>query len=65
MNKPEYRQAVKQARRIFGYVQISQTRRQAVRLSKAKALGLICQVDDDNAIAAMWADDDHAFLLVG
>ena len=65
MDKKEYRQAVKQARRVFGYVQISQTRRQAVRLSKVKALGLICQVDDDNAIAAMWADDDHAFLLVG
>jgi len=65
MTKKEYRQAVKQAQRIFGYVQITAERRQAVRLSKVKALDLIRQVDDDSEIGATWADDDHAFLLVG
>ena len=65
MDKKEYRQAVRQAQRVFGYVQITATRRQATRLSKTRALDLIRQVDGDSEIGATWADDDHAFLLVG
>jgi len=60
----EYKRAVKQATRIFAYVKITDTRRQAMRVSKVRALELIRQVDGDD-VNAIWADDDHAFLLVG
>jgi len=60
----EYRKAVKQARQVFVYVKIAATRRQAMKASKVKALGLISQVGDGD-VNATWADDDHRFLLVG
>ena len=64
MDAKEYRQAVKEAKRIFAYVKITDTRRQAMRVSKVKALELIRQVNGDD-VNATWADDDHTFLLVG
>ena len=64
MDNKEYRQAVKQAQRIFVYVKVAETRRQALRVSKVKALELICQVNGDE-VNAIWASDDHNFLLVG
>ena len=64
MDAKEYRQAVKEAKRIFAYVKITDTRRQAMRVSKVKALELIRQVNGDE-IEATWASDDHTFLLVG
>ena len=64
MDAKEYRGAVKEAKRIFAYVKITATRRQAMRVSKVKALELIRQVNGDE-IEAAWASDDHTFLLVG
>lgn len=65
MNKKEYARAIREAKRIFGYIRITETKRQAVRLSKVKALALVGQVTDDDTINAMWASDDQSFLLVG
>jgi len=64
MTKKEYEAAVRKADRIFGYIQIVDTKR-PVRLSKAKALGLARLVPDDAQIDAAWADGEQAFLLVG
>ena len=65
MTRAEYRRAVKQATRVFGYIQITAERRQAVPLSKIKALELIRQVPHNAQVDASWADDDQVFLLVG
>ena len=43
MTKKEYKTAVRKAKRIFGYVKITDQKRQAVQLSKAKALSLVQQ----------------------
>jgi len=65
MTKKEYKTAVRKAKRIFGYVKITDQKRQAVQLSKAKALSLVQQVPDDAKVGAMWASEDQMFLLVG
>jgi len=65
MDKKTYKQAVKEARAIFVYVAVSTSRRQALRVSKVKAIELVRQVDDGAKIGAIWASDDHNFLLVG
>lgn len=67
MTKSEYERAVKSARCVFAYIQISGARRQAVQLSKVKAAALIGQVPDGDDVSATWASDDQQFrvLLVG
>ena len=65
MTQAEYRQAVKRAQRVFGYIQIAVKERRPVRLSKTKALELLRRLPDDAQIDAEWADGDQAFLLVG
>ena len=64
MDNTEYRKAVKSAKRVFAYVQVTETRRQAMRVSKVKALELVRQVNGGN-VNAIWASDDHNFLLIG
>jgi len=64
MTKTEYEAAVRRARKVFGYVQLVDSKR-PVRITKTGALSLARQVPDDAEINAMWADDDQAFLLVG
>lgn len=65
MNKAQYLKACRKAKRVFGYIQITEARKQATRISKAKAAGLVSQVSDHDKIDAEWADDEHTFLLVG
>lgn len=65
MKKAEYKKAVKRSVRIFAYVQVTAVRRQAVRLSKAKALALVVQVPDGDDVSATWASSEHRYLLVG
>ena len=64
MTKKEYTRAVRKAQRVFGYIQIVDTKR-PVRLSKAKALDLAKLVPDDAQIDASWASENQMFLLVG
>lgn len=65
MTKAEYTKAVRRATRVFAYIQVTETRRQAVRLSKVKAVGLVGQVPGGGQVNAEWADDDERYLLVG
>ena len=65
MTKTEYRQAVREAQRVFGYIQIAVKERRPVRLSKAKALELLRRLPDDAQIDAMWASEYQEILLVG
>ena len=64
MTKKEYTRAVRKAQRVFGYVQLVDSKR-PIRITKTGALSLARQVPDDAEINAMWADNDQAFLLVG
>jgi len=64
MTKKEYKAAVRKARKVFGYVQLVDSKR-PIRITKTGALSLARQVPDDAEINAMWADDDQVFLLVG
>ena len=64
MTKSEYRRAVRQAERVFGYIQVANSKR-PVRLAKAKALALAKLVPDDAQINAEWASEHQEILLVG
>jgi predicted RNA-binding protein associated with RNAse of E/G family len=64
MTKNEYTRAVRKANRIFGYIQIANSKR-PTRLSKAKALNLVNHVPDDAEINAEWATEEQTVLLVG
>ena len=63
MTITEYRNAVKAARRILGFVQFSETRRGSMKLSKRAALAMVAHYDGD--VDAIWVDDGHTILLVG
>jgi len=66
MTKREYRRAVADARRVIGFVTISDNRLGGVRISKRQALFLINAVPDDKPIFAEWGDaPDNTFLFVG
>jgi hypothetical protein len=65
MNKREYRKAVKRARLVVGFIQISKRRKVGTRISKKGALLLIRHIPDDDQINAVWADDDQEILFVG
>jgi len=65
MKKREYLKAVKRARRIFAYIHMTDRRNAPVRISRAKACGLVSQIGDDDTIRAKWASDDKLFLLIG
>ena len=65
MTKTEYRQAVRKAQRVLGFIQITDSRQRGFRLSKAKALTLIQTVPDDEPINAKWMSEDQEFLVVG
>lgn len=65
MDKATYLKAVRKAKRIFGYVQITDIRKQATRISKPKAAALVSQCAESDTIDAIWADGTEAFLLIG
>lgn len=63
MSAIEFKQAVKAASRILGFVQFAETRRASMRLSKRAALAMIRGYD--GIIDAIWVDDEHSILLIG
>ncbi len=65
MTKAQYLKAVKRARRIYAYVQVTDARKVATRISHASAELLVCQVARGDAIDAAWADDDRRTLVIG
>ena len=67
MNIAEYKAAVRRAKQIHGFIAITQKRRRAIKLSKAKALSLLHPRIDrvDGPIDAIWADGEKTILLVG
>ena len=65
MTKSEYLKSVRQAKKIFGYIQMTTKRPVPTKISKSKALALVSQIGDDDEIRASWAGDDKFFLLIG
>jgi len=65
MTKREYLRSVRRSRKIFGCIQITDTRMVPTKISKKKALELVSQISDDDEIHASWARNDNLYLLVG
>lgn len=65
MDKATYLRSVKKAKRIFAYVQITERRKVATRVSKNRAAQLARQLEATDDVDAMWASKEQRFLLVG
>jgi len=65
MDKVTYLRSVKKAERVFAYVQITERRKVATRVSKNRAAQLARQLEATDDIDAMWASEEQHFLLVG
>jgi len=65
MDRRTYLRAVKKAQTVLCYVQIADNRRAHMKVSKARARGLVVNIDHDRDIHAKWADEDGGALLVG
>lgn len=65
MNKQEYIQAVKKAKRIFVFPVIFDHSSRGFRVSKRQASSMFRLIPETATIHAQWADDEEQFLLIG
>ena len=66
MKRPECVEAIKQAYRIFAYIEVLDRSKRPVRLSKVKARELILwNVLDDADLKVEWLDKEMKILAIG
>jgi len=66
MQQNEYVAAVKSAKRIMGFIAITDTSMKGVKLTKKSAMLLARLAPDGEPVRAMWGDvPDNSILFVG